>query len=1003
MSYPARREKVGAAVLPGPARIFTPALAAAALFVVSFFAAADDWPSERATDSRAAFTIESVYPPLSPAWSVALPGRSLSTPVAAAGRVYTGTDEGRVVCLDAADGRMLWIFTAEGPVEAAPAFDGDAVYVASLAGGLHALRSGTGELLWSVSTGGATETAPLVLRDRVVVSVGSPTRDLRAYAKADGALLWSFAARRPLAGSPVSVRAGGRELVLVADAAGVWSAVDAAAGPLPGNLPAWSVLIPAGPHAPAAAALGPDGLLAVAPGGSDRQVYVIDIAARAVVRRIPFPAAPAPEVAAGDFAALLGLPGDLPDALAFGDAATRDAALDAAALLLGRPLDALRDVMAADAGSATLAPAVDGLALLVVRAERGPDGGSSLVLARADAGTGRIGEAWRSGPRGAADGPAWAPVVAGRHLFLADGAGLLVFDAADPVAGPLARVDLPAPPAAPPAAADGRLLFAGADGTLFALAGGNRPPAAPSDLDPAAGADLATHYPVFRWSGATDPDPADGPETLAAELEIAVEPGGAVTGTAPPESPAGLPGAVRLPLPAGVSEHAIAAPLPANARVLWRVRVRDAAGAASPWTATQAFTVCRDADPPDPATGLSVLPLDGAVQLAWTASASPDVVGYNVYAKSTGLSFAQAGVQRLGAVTAAVTGRLPNGKPCDVMVTAVDGAGNESAGVVVAAVPRADIAVGDRAGFLTVQQAIDDAAPGETVTLGAKTFRVAGGLVLKGGVSLRGFAPHLTVLDGQGAPVVLRLAGTAADGRVAVEQLTVTGGGAGVDAGAADVVLRNLQVVQLAGPGLVAGPMAAVEGMWLTVADNAGDGIAVATPLASFRGMIVARNGRRGVVAPPGVGVAYSTFSENVFGPSSGVALEDEPGAAPRGNLAAAVAFRDPTVYDYRDRTGDVVVDAADPADAWDLEPEPNGLRANQGAFGNTPYAAKSLALSAAKAEDGAVEAGEAGDAGRPLCFAAVASGGAPGTGPVLAALAMLTLALGARAAAVRR
>ena len=43
--------------------------------------------------------------------------------------------------------------------------------------------------------------------------------------------------------------------------------------------------------------------------------------------------------------------------------------------------------------------------------------------------------------------------------------------------------------------------------------------------------------------------------------------------------------------------------------------------------------------------------LDGAIQLAWTTSASPDVVGYNVYAKAGGQSFAQAEVLRLGAVT----------------------------------------------------------------------------------------------------------------------------------------------------------------------------------------------------------------------------------------------------------------------------------------------------------------------------------------------------------------
>ena len=356
-------------------------------------------------------------------------------------------------------------------------------------------------------------------------------------------------------------------------------------------------------------------------------------------------------------------------------------------------------------------------------------------------------------------------------------------------------------------------------------------------------------------------------------------------------------------------------------------------------------------------------------------------------------------VVRLGNATTAVVGRLDNRTVYDFMVTAVDGAENESAGVVVSAAPRPDIALGDRSGFLTIQQAIDAASPGETVELGPRTFRVAGGLALKGGVSLRGYAPHLTILDGQGAPAVVRDAGTAADGRVAVERLTVTGGVTGIDAGDADILLRNLQVVQNAGTGIATGTLAAVEAVHLTVADNAGDGVESRTPLASFRGLVAARNGRRGLAGRPGNAVTYSNLFDNLLGAAEGMAAD-----AAAGNLAVPVAFRDPAAYDYRERTGDAVVDAGNPDDPWDLEPEPNGKRANQGAFGNTPYAATSMALALAKdgADGGA--AAPAGDGSSPaLCFAAAAGRATGGALPALAGLAALAAGLGFRRFAARR
>ena len=60
------------------------------------------------------------------------------------------------------------------------------------------------------------------------------------------------------------------------------------------------------------------------------------------------------------------------------------------------------------------------------------------------------------------------------------------------------------------------------------------------------------------------------------------------------------------------------------------------------------------------------------------------------------------------------------------------------------------------------------------------------------------------------------------------------------------------------------------------------------------------------------------------------------------GDLAAAVAFANPTAHDYRLTGPQPSTDKGDPADAVGDEPAPNGSRINLGAFGGTADAERS-------------------------------------------------------------
>jgi outer membrane protein assembly factor BamB len=58
--------------------------------------------------------------------------------MAGAGRVYAGSEDGNVHALGARDGRQLWSFTADGPVQSQIAVAGGIAYLGS--GNVYALR-----------------------------------------------------------------------------------------------------------------------------------------------------------------------------------------------------------------------------------------------------------------------------------------------------------------------------------------------------------------------------------------------------------------------------------------------------------------------------------------------------------------------------------------------------------------------------------------------------------------------------------------------------------------------------------------------------------------------------------------------------------------------------------------------------------------------------------------------------------------------------------------------
>jgi len=145
-------------------------------------------------------------------WSIQLPGTSsLETqPLVVDGVMYTSGQPGTVLALDAKSGRQIWRFTrqqkARNPNEINPfnrgvAVLGNRVFVGTLDAALVCLDARTGLPLWEVQVadtmlGHSITSAPLVVKDKVIVGITGGEFGARgfvdAYDAATGKQLWRW-------------------------------------------------------------------------------------------------------------------------------------------------------------------------------------------------------------------------------------------------------------------------------------------------------------------------------------------------------------------------------------------------------------------------------------------------------------------------------------------------------------------------------------------------------------------------------------------------------------------------------------------------------------------------------------------------------------------------------------------------------------------------------------------------------------------------------------------
>ena len=191
----------------GLAVAFGTVLAAAA-----FAAAGDAWPMFRGAPDLRGLAAGTLTPPLRLLWTATTGGPVKSSAAIAAGRVFVGSNDGKLHALALVDGKEIWATALGGPIESSPLVLGDLVCVGSSDGQLYAVAAASGEVRWKYATGDRILGAPIAARlpggAGEIVVVGSYDAKVHAVDAATGAARWTFDTDNYVNGAPAV--AGGR-------------------------------------------------------------------------------------------------------------------------------------------------------------------------------------------------------------------------------------------------------------------------------------------------------------------------------------------------------------------------------------------------------------------------------------------------------------------------------------------------------------------------------------------------------------------------------------------------------------------------------------------------------------------------------------------------------------------------------------------------------------------------------------------------------------------------
>ena len=152
----------------------------------------DDWPMFRQDPAHTAYS--SISGPSTPKvlWTFSDDSNSLEgSPAVVDGKIYVGSANGNVYCLNATNGHQIWLnFKINAEIQSSPAVANGFLYFCARDGGVYCLDAQTGDKVWKFQTGLGMGTSPTVVNGYVYAS--SQDGNLYCLNALNGHEVWTF-------------------------------------------------------------------------------------------------------------------------------------------------------------------------------------------------------------------------------------------------------------------------------------------------------------------------------------------------------------------------------------------------------------------------------------------------------------------------------------------------------------------------------------------------------------------------------------------------------------------------------------------------------------------------------------------------------------------------------------------------------------------------------------------------------------------------------------------
>jgi eukaryotic-like serine/threonine-protein kinase len=139
-------------------------------------------------------------------WNYKTGGPIKSSPAIINSRIFIGSDDKQLHCIDAKSGKRIWAFATEAEIESSPLVLESTVYVGSTDAGLYAVDAQTGKQRWVAKTGdkilGAPNWVPAPDGQGNWILAGSYDYKLYCFDAKTGKTNWTFETGNYINGTP---------------------------------------------------------------------------------------------------------------------------------------------------------------------------------------------------------------------------------------------------------------------------------------------------------------------------------------------------------------------------------------------------------------------------------------------------------------------------------------------------------------------------------------------------------------------------------------------------------------------------------------------------------------------------------------------------------------------------------------------------------------------------------------------------------------------------------